>query len=175
MAATGIFDPAATERNMASAPGQQLRTRLSRWLPFGAAAASLLLSGCADGLDLNGKVFDWMGVSASALSARRDEPKLAERAPLVLPPNSARLPEPGSGQSPQTAMAWPSDEDQRRVREAQERERLHQAYCHGDIQWKERVMKSEDINTPRSPYGPCPTLFGDVSSNIKQLDKEQKE
>jgi hypothetical protein len=125
-------------------------------------------SGCAEGLgfDLNGKVFDWMGISASALQQKRDEPKLADRAPLVLPPNTGRLPEPGSGPSTQSAMVWPDDPDQRKAREAQERERLHLAYCRGEIQWKERAMNQDGINTPKSPYGPCPLLFGDVNTLI---------
>jgi hypothetical protein len=133
-----------------------------------AMASSLVLSGCAEGLgiDLNGKVFDWMGISASALQQKRDEPKLAERAPLVLPPNTARLPEPGSGQTSKSAMVWPEDPDQRKAREAQERERLHLAYCSGEKQWKERAMNQEDVNTPKSPFGPCPLLIGDVNTLI---------
>jgi hypothetical protein len=142
--------------------------RGTRWLACAASAASLLCSGCADGLDLNGKVFDFMGISAAAVAARRDEPKLAERAPLVLPPDSQRLPEPGSGQQPQTAMAWPDDEEQRKAQEAKERERQHLAYCRGDIQWKDRALNPEDVNTPRSPYGPCPSMIGDVNTLINK-------
>jgi hypothetical protein len=142
--------------------------RGTRWLACAAAAASLLCSGCADGIDLNGKVFDFMGISAAAVAARRDEPKLAERAPLVLPPNSQRLPEPGSGQQPQTAMAWPDDEEQRKAQEAKERERQHLAYCRGEIQWKDRVLNPEDVNTPRSPFGPCPSMVGDVNTLINK-------
>ena len=134
-----------------------------------AVASSLVLSGCANsGLELNGKVFDWIGISPSAIAARRDEPKLAERAPLVLPPNSTRLPEPGSGQTAQSAMVWPEDPDQRKAREAQEREREHLAYCRGEKQWKDRAMNQEDVNTPRSPYGPCPLLIGDVNTLINK-------
>ena len=137
-----------------------------------AVASCLVLSGCADGigLDLNGKVFDWMGISPSAIAARRDEPKLAERAPLVLPPNSNRLPEPGSGQTPQTAATvWPDDPDQRKSREAKERERLHLAYCRGDRQWKDRALDPGSVNLSKSPYGPCPSLIGDaVNSNVNK-------
>jgi hypothetical protein len=93
---------------------------------------------------------------------------MAERAPLVLPPNSARLPEPGSGQQPQTAMAWPNDEEQRKAQEAKERERQHLAYCRGEIQWKDRVLNPEDVNTPRSPFGPCPSMIGDVNTLINK-------
>ena len=132
-----------------------------------ALAASLSLSGCADGIDFNGKVFDVLGVSPAAVAARKTEPKLAERAPLVLPPDSARLPEPGSGQTAE-ATVWPDDPEQRKLREAQERERLHLAYCRGDIQWKERAMNPGNVNSARSPYGPCPSLIGDLSGINKQ-------
>jgi len=117
-------------------------------------------------------MFDWIGISPSALAARRDEPKLADRAPLVIPPDSTRLPEPGSGQTvvqtAQSGTAWPEDPDQRKSREAKERERLHQAYCRGDMQWKDRALNPGDINVPKSPYGSC-TLFGDVViSNVNK-------
>ena len=139
------------------------RMRLAGWIAGGMVASTLLLSGCADGLDLNGKVFDWMGVSKAAQDARRTEPKLAERAPLVMPPNANRLPEPGSGIEP-TNIAFPDDPEQRKAREAKERERLHMAYCRGDIQWKERAL-NKDSEAPRSPYGPCPSLFGTGAIN----------
>ncbi len=140
--------------------------RLAGWIAGGMVASTLLLSGCADGIDLNGKVFDWMGVSKAAQDERRTEPKLAERAPLVMPPNSNRLPEPGSGIEP-TNIAFPDDPEQRKAREAKERERLHMAYCRGDIQWKERAF-NKDSNAPRSPYGPCPSLFGNLSGAVNK-------
>jgi len=33
------------------------------------------------------------------------------------------------------------------------------AYCRGEIQWKEKALNREAVGAPRSPYGPCPTLF----------------
>jgi hypothetical protein len=139
-----------------------------RWLAGGALVSMLLLSGCADGVDLNGKVFDWMGVSPAAQEARRREPRIAERTPLVIPPDANRLPEPGSEPAPQANMVWPDDPEQRKAREAQERQRLHMAYCRGDIQWKERAMNPNAAGAPRSPYGPCPSLIGDMTSNINK-------
>ena len=148
-----------------------LQTRSGRWwLAGGAAAATLLLSGCADGVDLNGKVFDLMGISPAAQEAKKFEPKLAARAPLVVPPDVNRLPEPGSEAVPEPAQAaWPDDPEQRKVREAQERERLHLAYCRGDIQWKERALNKDNGNV-RSPYGPCPSLFS-ATTNVN-VNKE---
>lgn len=149
-----------------------MRMKLGGWLAGAAVASTLLLAGCADGIELNGKVFDWMGISPAAQEARRYEPKLAARAPLVMPPDVNRLPQPGSEAVPeptQTATAWPDDPEQRKVREAAERQRLHEAYCRGDAQWKERLMKS-DTNAPRSPYGPCPSIFGNVTTVINNKE-----
>jgi hypothetical protein len=143
------------------------QTRLPRWSTGAAMASAVLLSACADGIDLNGKVFDWMGISPAAQSARRYEPKISERAPLVVPPDVSRLPEPGSAPAPTKVVAWPDDPEQRKIREAQERERLHLAYCRGDAQWKERAL-NKDANAPRSPYGPCPSLFGNITTTINK-------
>src|SRR5215510_9057765 len=133
------------------------------------SAATLALSGCADGVELNGKVFDFLGVSPAALEASRREPKLAERAPLVMPPNANRLPDPGSAPGATDQANWPTDPEQRKLAAAQERERLHLAYCRGDIQWKERALKSKDASgTNLSPYGPCPSLFGGLTNNVNK-------
>jgi hypothetical protein len=141
----------------------------SRWRSAAAIGGLLLLSGCADGVDLNGKIFDLMGISPSAQDERRKEPQLAERAPLVMPPDSNRLPAPGSGQVVAAGQAWPDDPEERKKREASERERLHLAYCRGDIQWKDRALNPQSgtaTSAPRSPYGPCPTIFsGSIFTN----------
>jgi hypothetical protein len=138
-----------------------------------AVAVALLLTACADGLELNGRMFDALGISSAAIDAKRAEPKLADRAPLVMPPDVSRLPEPGSGQSPSVALAaapqgaWPDDPEERKARDAKERERLHLAYCRGEMQWKKTALDKESVGAPRSPYGPCPTIFGDsINKNI---------
>ncbi len=73
-------------------------------------------SGVDSGIELNGKVFDAVGLSGGSKS--RSEPKLAERAPLVPPPSLAALPAPdsgpGSGQGSAGHMAWPNDPDRQR-------------------------------------------------------------
>jgi hypothetical protein len=142
---------------------------MSMAMPLGrvraVAVASLtwVLVGCGavDGVELNGKIFDWMGVSPTAQEANRREPRLADRAPLVLPPDSAPLPEPGSGQPSAVAV---DDVDQRRQRDARERERLHLAYCRGEINWQERVLDKSNDSPPRSPYGPCPSLISGATN-----------
>ncbi|KAB2913591.1 MAG: hypothetical protein F9K29_16215 [Hyphomicrobiaceae bacterium] len=121
-------------------------------------ASTLALGGCGgfDGVELNGKIFDWMGISSSALEGSRREPQLADRAPLVLPPDAKRLPEPGSGQAAE--IAGVVDPEKQKAAAAKEREKLHLAYCRGEIQWKERAHGGQDVGAYRSPYGPCPGL-----------------
>ena len=124
-----------------------------------AVVGALALSACADGVQLEGKLFDMMGVSSSALDARRAEPKMADRAPLVVPPSVTRLPEPGTQQPKDTDLAALKDPDIRKKAAAAERERLHLAYCRGEIQWKDKALHPEKKGANRSPYGPCPGLF----------------
>jgi hypothetical protein len=144
--------------------------RLTLFAGVAGTAVGILFGGCADGIELNGKVFDLLGVSPAALEASRREPKLAERAPLVMPPNANRLPDPGAAPAPVAEQAnWPTDPEQRKLAAAEERERLHLAYCRGDIQWKERALKSKDgSGTNLSPYGPCPSIFGGLTNSVNK-------
>jgi hypothetical protein len=125
----------------------------------------LVLTAC-DSLQLEGKVFDWLGVSGSAMDAKVRDPKMPERAPLVVPPNVAQLPEPGSGKAGSEDVAALNDPELRKQADAKERERLHLAYCRGEIRWKEQAFDHSDPNARRSPYGPCPGLFSGATSNL---------
>jgi len=129
-----------------------------------AALAAVGLSACSDGVALEGKLFDWVGVSASALDQKTRDPKMADRAPLVVPPNTARLPEPGSGKTDNLTTL--EDPELKKQAAAKERERLHLAYCRGEIQWKERALDPDKSATNRSPYGPCPGLFSGTTSTL---------
>lgn len=129
-----------------------------------AVLSALLLTGC-DSVALEGKIFDWMGVSGSALDEKGRDPKMAERAPLVVPPNVTRLPEPGSGKTASPDLATLNDPEMRKQADAKERERLHLAYCRGEIKWKERAF-DPDKPPNRSPYGPCPGLFSGTLNSL---------
>lgn len=136
-------------------------------LAFAAATAcAVTLSGCGgiDGFEMNGKVFDMLGISPSAQDERKNEPKLADRPPLVMPPDTKRLPQPGTGEPP-TDLAV-NDADQMKAAKAKERDRLHMAYCKGEIQWKERALDPLKSGANRSPYGPCPTLAPSFTGSI---------
>jgi hypothetical protein len=130
-----------------------------------AAAVGILallgLTGC-DSVALEGKLFDWMGISSSALDEKSTDPKMADRAPLVVPPKLTRLPEPGSGKSDDADLAAVQDPEHKKVASAKERERLHKAYCSGEIQWKDKAL-DPSFSGPRSPYGPCGIFSGKIN------------
>jgi hypothetical protein len=127
-----------------------------------ATALSVGLSACGtDGVELNGKIFDLMGVSDSAQKAAAREPKMTERTGIVMPPDPNRLPEPGSANAEPDIAAQLNDPDRKRQMAAAERERQHKAYCSGELTWKERASgKAGYDGAPTSPFGPCTFIGG---------------
>jgi hypothetical protein len=107
-----------------------------------ASVAMLALGGCSN-IEFQGKVFDYMG-----LSGDRQEPdvRMADRPPLVLPPDKKALPPPTDGVAAATARAdWPHNPElsQQEVLQAKK-----------DAQAKELSKKE-----PLHPYIGKPTLF----------------
>lgn len=118
-----------------------------------------LLGGCADGVEINSPLLDSIGLSTAALS-KKEEPRLQPRAPLVMPPSTQRLPEPGQARPPAVAAAdpaWPKDKDQERVVAAAEKKSRQAEYCR-DGNWKERSMDSGYGHT-NGPDGVCGSIF----------------
>ncbi|NJO23181.1 MAG: hypothetical protein HC868_09815 [Sphingomonadales bacterium] len=142
-----------------------MRQYVSQISAAAALVGLLALGGCGgiEGVELNGKVFDWLGISAA--SQQKAEPKMADRAPLVVPPSVTRLPDPGSGRSSSEDVAALNDPELRKQAAAKERQRLHEAYCRGEIQWKNKAFKPDDVGANRSPYGTC-GILGSVTTNI---------
>lgn len=119
-----------------------------------AASAAFGLAGCSDGVELNGKLFDALGVSAASQAAAKREPQLPQRSGLVMPPDQTRLPEPGAqGGEVDPQLAALNDPEKKKELAAAERARLHKAYCSGELTWKESAFNRE--HQARSPYGPC--------------------
>ena len=94
--------------------GSRSRLLCAPFLALG-CLLSLGLAGCSgadSGVELNGKIFDVVGMGGGSKS--RSEPKLPERAPLVPPPSVAALPSPDSSQGNAGHMAWPNDPERQR-------------------------------------------------------------
>lgn len=131
-------------------------------LTASAVMASLALSGCGFGdVEFNGAVFEAMGLNNNQ---SREEPKLPPRAGIVLPPDTERLPEPGStqvaGQLP--GGAWPVDPEERKVAAAEELERQHEEFCR-DALWRARAQGRPDTQVS-GPKGPCnPSILRSIT------------
>ena len=130
-------------------------------------AATLSLAGCGgvDGVELQGGVFDAMGLSGS------DKPKLADtkveaRPGLVLPPSPDRLPAPVTGSiaaAPQ-AEAWPVDPEDRKQQARADLDKRHRAHCERAIQ--DARMRGE-TGVIMGPAGNCqPGLFGSLTKQL---------
>jgi hypothetical protein len=111
---------------------------------LGLAVALLLtlaLSGCG-GVEFKGKVFDYMGVSGSGT---QEDVRMSQRAPLILPPDTDKLPQPGQGVTAAARPDWPADADRERKR----------AVAAKEVEQQEKAAEADPIN----PYAGKPNLF----------------
>jgi hypothetical protein len=108
---------------------------------LGAAIAALALGGCgADGVDLevNAPILSAVGLNLSS-KPKADE-DLPERPGLVMPPATARLPQPGERSA--AAQNWPVDPDLERKKKADADAEAREKYCReGD--WSNRANIDE--------------------------------
>ena len=131
-----------------------MRFRTHRLAVAALLAGTLAVSGCGFGagdVELNGGVFDALGVGSNSKKATRNDVKLKPRAPLVLPPGVDRLPSPGTS----VAAANPElltiqDPDQVVKVDKVALEKAQQEYC--DKNYREYEDGSEFV---KGPLGPC--------------------
>ena len=125
---------------------------------LGLAAAlvcTLALGGCG-GVEFQGKVFDYMGISGDRQQA---DVRMAERAPLLLPPNPKTLPQPGIGVAASTAREdWPQDPERVRTRVAKQK--------------AAEQAKKASVHDPNNPYAGKPTIFDQVFGRNRGVEEE---
>jgi len=134
------------------------RTKLYRAGLVAVLTSASLLSACADGVELNGKIFDAMGVSTASIDSRKPSTKLSERTGLVVPPDLNRLPEPGSGRiDPQLAQdpSFPVDADEKKRMAQAALERQQAEYCKKHYDTKKALAMQTYADAARGPLGPC--------------------
>jgi hypothetical protein len=126
-----------------------------------AAAACAAIAACSPGdVELNGKLFDAMGVSSSSQAASKVEPKVPQRSTLVVPPSTASLPAPGSGTAVVAAAsedeAWPTDPDQQAEAALAAKQAEQKQYCEeGRLQGN-----ADDFDeTKKSKYSRCGNVW----------------
>jgi hypothetical protein len=130
-----------------------------------AVALGLLLGGCGyDGVQLNGKVFDAVGLNGP--STPQGDPKMAARQPLTLPPSDA-LPPPGSGKADQPSLADIQDPDRKKVVDHAELERQQAEYCQKN--YTEPMQRGDSsADSASGPLGSChPSIFTAVQKWTK--------
>jgi hypothetical protein len=118
-------------------------------------AALLAISGCGyDGVQLNGKIFDVVGLSGN--NAPQGEPKMAVRQPLVMPPETetAALPQPGSGRAGQPTLAEIEDPDRKAKVSQSDLERQQAAYC--KVHYEDAIARGDSsADAASGPLGSC--------------------
>lgn len=121
---------------------------------MGALACVFALGGCG-GVEFEGKVFDYMGISGERQKA---DVRMTERAPLLLPPNPKALPQPGQGPGVATARAdWPNDPERVRKRVVEEQQA--------------KANAEEAKNDPINPYAGKPTLLDKWFGKSKTVEE----
>jgi hypothetical protein len=101
--------------------------------------AAVTLAGCG-GIEFQGKVFDYAGLSGSG---SKEDVRMTERAPLLIPPDTRRLPPPGP--EAVTPVNWPVDSDLSRKQAADAKAAAEQ--------------KAEAEASPDVPYAGKPKLL----------------
>jgi hypothetical protein len=118
------------------------------------AVLAAFLGGCGgvDGVELNGKVFDALGIGTSGST---EEPKLAARSPLVVPPNVERLPQPGQQPNAESLeVASINDPDKKlEVTEAQLKKQQEE-YCKVNYELA-KAHGDNNADMAKGPLGPC--------------------
>lgn len=111
------------------------------------------LAGCGyDGVELNGKIFDVMGVSGKGQTS---EPELANRTGLVVPPNVQALPPPGTQPAAASAdLAALQDPDRLEDVSFEEKKRQQAAYC--KVHYEDAKFHGDpSADSATGPLGPC--------------------
>lgn len=135
-----------------------------------ALAVALGLGGCAaDDLELNGGVFDALGMNTSV---KKTEPKLAARAPLVVPPGLERLPQPGVPADSQSTdlAALINDPDRKAQVSRADLERQQAAYCSKNYD----LAKAHGDNNADLAEGPLGKCRGSVLGAIQQWNAPEQ-
>ena len=112
------------------------------------------VAGCAPGeIGLEGKVFDYLGVGANSQTSRND-PKLAPRTGLVLPPSLEKLPQPGSGEDTDATLASLDDPDRRKSIDKSALEKKQAEYC--KVHYEQAKARGDGTaDAAAGPLGPC--------------------
>ena len=130
-------------------------------------AGSLFIGGCGgvDGVELNGGIFDALGLSGSGEKVSNKDLKVAARPGLVLPPEQTNLPQPQTGNPFAEAESWPVDPEDRKAGAKAALAKKHAEYC--EVALRNARLKGE-TGVVTGPQGNCqPGLFGSLLGQVE--------
>ena len=124
---------------------------------------ALVLAGCSPGdIQLEGKVFDAIGVN-NLTGGKKADPKLAARAPLVMPPATGTLPQPGSEVAPDNALAGIRDPEQTKKLDEERLAKAQKEYCDKHFDPQQAAIENIEVI---GPAGNCrQSILDNVSIN----------
>jgi len=144
------------------------KIRLAKgWALLAASTLALVVAGCSMGdVQFNGGLFDMVGLSDSAKAKTNSgDPKLAARAPLVVPPTLDHLPPPGdeTASIPDPKLAAIHDPDVAKVKSQAELQRQQAAYC--EVNYSQAMARGDEATALNAvgPLGPCrPSVLNSI-------------
>ena len=122
---------------------------------IGVAVLLMAFGGCsADDIQLNGKLFDAVGIGTG--SKKAGEPQMASRSPLVMPPNVERLPQPGKQEGGEAADVAAINDPDKKVEVSQAELQKQQAeYCKVNYEQVKQRGDETSADLAVGPLGSC--------------------
>lgn len=122
---------------------------------LGVAVLLMAFGGCSgEDIELDGKVFDAIGMGKN--SAKKAEPQMASRSPLVMPPNLERLPQPGEQPGGEAVdVAALNDPDKKLIVNQVEMQKRQAEYC--KVHYEQAIVHGDrdGADLAEGPLGPC--------------------
>ncbi len=145
---------------------RSLASTIKRLLLLPAFAVLVLLGGCGGGVQLEGPGFEALGITGNNNKADK---KVPDRAPLLIPPDRARLPAPQQSTASVSPQNWPNDPGEILKSEETEAARKQKEYeDKGDWSKKAGIDEFEKLMDPMERRG------GILSKN-KKLDDQYRD
>ena len=121
------------------------RLKMKRLAIAPALAVAMISAGCGPGIQLEGPGFDALGLSGK----QQVEKKVPDRAPLLIPPDPNRLPEPASRVATGRPQNWPTDPEDTAKAQASIAAKKQQAYQDsGDWSKKSDIDEFDKLSDP---------------------------
>lgn len=135
------------------------------------ACLALALAGCSgDDVELNGGIFDAVGIGSNSPKSNSN-PKLAERAPLIVPPTLDRLPAPSDAPPAQAEIAGINDPDAAKAKSREQLEAQQAEFCRKNYD----DVKARGDDSAESVVGPLGPCRKSVLTAIQQWNKGDDE